>query len=87
MENNTFFGHVVWFSKRGMGFLEWQKDGIKQKDMFVHYSDLDMPGFKMLNKGDKVSFGIGLNHRGQPKAISVKVLDKHQNANDVQVEI
>jgi cold shock protein len=65
-------GKVIWFNKLGHGFLEWEIDGVKQKDMFVHYSDLEMDGFKMLNKDQLVSFEIGLNHRGQPKGINVK---------------
>lgn len=64
------FGTVVWFSK-GYGFIK--PDGT-DSDIFCHYSDVDCPGFKMLYKGQKVSFMIGQNKRGQPKAIEVKVI-------------
>jgi len=73
-KKEVFTGKVIWFNKLGIGFLEWEKNGIKQADMFTHYSDLAMEGFKMLHKGQEVSFEIGINHKGQPKATNVKVL-------------
>lgn len=74
---NKFIGDVVWFSpKRGFGFIEWEKNDEKQKDLFVHFSDIDCEGFKTLYKGQKVSFGLGVNKNGDPKAIEVVVL-KH----------
>jgi CspA family cold shock protein len=72
--SEVFQGTVVWFdAKKGYGFIEWSKDGVKQKDLFCHYSDISADGFKTLTKGQKVSFGIGLNKRDQPKAIEIKV--------------
>jgi CspA family cold shock protein len=72
--SEVFHGTVVWFDvKKGYGFIEWSKDGVKQKDLFCHYSDVVAEGFKTLAKGQKVSFGIGLNKRDQPKAIEIKV--------------
>jgi len=48
-------GVVKWFSERkGFGFIE-QEDG---QDLFVHHSAIDMPGFRTLNEGDRVSFEI-----------------------------
>ena len=75
-KQEVFQGIVIWFNKVGIGFIAWEKDGIKQKDMFVHYSDLDQSGFRTLHKDSRVSFEIGINHKGQPKAICVKVLDQ-----------
>lgn len=70
-----FFGSVVSFSaKKGYGFIEWFKGSTKQADMFVHFSDINCEGFKTLTKGQKVSFGIGKNNNGRPKATSVVVL-------------
>ena len=69
----TYEGTVVWFAK-GIGFIEFSVDGVKQKDMFLHYSDIDATGYKTVFKGQKVSFKIGTNLRGQPKAICVKVI-------------
>lgn len=69
--NSVYLGVVLFFSKVGWGFLEWYKDGVKQKDMFLHYSDINAEGFKILEAGDEVSFEIGTNFKGQPKAINV----------------
>jgi cold shock protein len=77
MSNEKFYGEVVWFDpKRGFGFISWEKDGAKQKDMFVHFSDVNVEGFKTLYKSQKVEFAIGINKHGDPKAIDIIVL-KH----------
>ena len=68
----TYIGVVIWFSaKKSFGFLEWEISGVKQNDMFVHFSDINMQGFKTLSAGQKVSFQIGTNKNGDPKAIAV----------------
>ena len=55
-------GTVKWFSdKKGYGFIEQEENG---GDIFVHYSSIDMPGFRTLSEGDKVSFTIETNERG-----------------------
>lgn len=60
-------GIVKWFSvRRGYGFIE-KEDGT---EAFVHYSDISMPGFKVLSPGDKVSFDIERSDRGS-RAINV----------------
>jgi cold shock protein len=75
MSEEKFVGEVAWFDpKRGYGFIMWEKDGVKQKDLFVHFSDVVCEGFKTLYKGNKVSFGLGTNARGAPKATNVTVL-------------
>jgi len=68
-------GTVVYFNvKKGYGFISWSINNKKQKDMFVHYSDIDMNGFKLLNIDQKVEFEIGVNLKGDPKAVKVKVI-------------
>ena len=63
-------GVVKWFSERkGFGFIE-QEDG---QDLFVHHSAINMPGFRTLNEGDRVSFEIEESDRG-PKAKNVTKL-------------
>jgi CspA family cold shock protein len=75
IDKEIFYGEVCWFdAKRGFGFLLWEKNGVKQKDLFVHFSDINSEGFKSLYKGQKVSFGLGLNKMGIDKAIEVQVL-------------
>jgi len=70
-ESKIYIGTVLSFKKK-YGFIEWSKNGIKQKDMFCHYSDILMNGYKFLKSGQKVQFEIGTNHSGNPKAINVK---------------
>lgn len=60
-------GKVIWF-KKTYGFIK-QAEG---EDLFVHWSDIVSDGFKTLKKGQTVSYEIGLNNKGQPKAINVK---------------
>jgi len=63
-------GSVKWFNDRkGYGFIE--REG--GKDLFVHHSSIDMPGFKTLSEGDKVSFDVNESDRG-PEAKNVKKL-------------
>ena len=48
-------GTVKWFNAtKGYGFIT-SEDG---KDVFVHYSAIDMKGFKTLEEGDKVEFEV-----------------------------
>lgn len=73
--SDLFYGEVLWFdAKRGYGFIGWDKDSVAQKDLFVHFSDVTCEGFKTLFKGQKVSFGLGTNKHGDPKAIEVLIL-------------
>ena len=77
MEDKKYVGEVVWFnSKSGYGFLSWKDDGVPQKDMFIHYSDIvsEKGAFKTLKKGQQISFSIGENRRGQPKAVNVIII-------------
>jgi CspA family cold shock protein len=74
-EKPTHIGRVIWFSgAKGYGFLAWEIDGVAQRDIFCHYSDILAQGYKTLNKEQRVSFQIGVNHHGDPKAILVTVI-------------
>jgi len=54
-------GIVKWFSeKKGYGFIE-QDEG---RDIFVHYSSINIPGFKTLAEGERVSFDVEESDRG-----------------------
>lgn len=64
-------GVVIWFdNKSGYGFIG--RDG--EKDLFVHFSDINCEGFKTIKKGQAVTFGMGKNNKGQPKAVDVTVV-------------
>lgn len=61
-------GTVKWFSdKKGYGFIA-QETG---QDIFVHYSSIEMPGFKTLSEGETVNFEVEDSDRG-PVAKNVK---------------
>lgn len=71
-----YIGTVVWFNNRdGFGFITWNHNQIAQKDMFVHFSDIEMDGFRSLKKDQQVAFSIGTNHQGDPKAIHVQIIE------------
>lgn len=61
-------GTVKWFSNsRGYGFLK-SEDG---KDVFLHYSNIVMEGFKELEENDVVNFEIGVSSDGKEQAVNV----------------
>ena len=63
-------GTVKWFNnQKGYGFITGE-DG---KDVFVHYSGLNMEGFKSLEEGAAVEFEITDGAKG-PQAVNVTVV-------------
>lgn len=63
-------GTVKWFNaKKGFGFIS-DENGT---DVFVHYSALNMDGFKVLDEGDKVTFDVVTGEKG-PQAANVTKL-------------
>lgn len=71
----VFYGDVIFFDgKKGYGFIKWEKDGVAEKDLFVHFSDVNSQGFKILYKDQKVSFKLGFNKNNVIKAVEVTVL-------------
>ena len=53
-------GKVKWFdTKKGFGFIENE-----EKDVFVHYSDIQSEGFKNLKRGETVSYVMEDGERG-----------------------
>lgn len=63
-------GTVKWFSaKRGYGFIS-DADG---NDIFVHFSAIDMDGFKELKENDIVEFDVIESDKGVQAANVRKV--------------
>lgn len=63
-------GIVKWFSdKKGYGFIEQEEEG----DVFVHFSAIQMEGFKTLAEGDHVTFEVERGQRGPAAKNVVRV--------------
>ena len=63
-------GTVKWFNaEKGYGFIPVDGGG---QDVFVHYSAIEMTGYKVLEEGQKVVFEVGTGSKG-PQAESVKL--------------
>ena len=63
-------GTVKWFNaKKGYGFISDENGD----DIFVHFSALNMSGFKALEEGDKVEFEVIEGEKG-PQAANVTKL-------------
>ena len=64
-------GTVKWFNaKKGYGFIT-PDDG--SKDLFVHFSNITMDGYKTLHNGQKVEFVTSVGDKG-PEAKDVKAV-------------
>ena len=62
------FGTVKWFNpEKGFGFIE-KEDG---EDIFVHFSSIQMEGYKSLKEGQRVEFDIETSELG-PQAVNVR---------------
>ncbi|MBN9140917.1 MAG: cold-shock protein [Micrococcales bacterium] len=61
-------GTVKWFNaEKGFGFITAEGG----QDVFVHYSAIDMPGYKVLEEGQAVTFELGTGAKG-PQAEAVR---------------
>ncbi|MBA1334378.1 MAG: Cold shock protein of CSP family [Firmicutes bacterium] len=61
-------GRVKWFNaEKGYGFIE-RENG---EDVFVHFSAIEMDGFKTLEEGQEVEFEIVQGAKG-PQAANVQ---------------
>lgn len=63
-------GTVKWFNnQKGYGFISDEQG----KDVFVHYTGLNMAGFKSLEEGQNVEFDVVEGEKG-PQATNVTKL-------------
>jgi CspA family cold shock protein len=62
-------GTVKWFNaEKGYGFITVDEGG---QDVFVHYSAIEMTGYKFLEEGQAVTFEVGTGSKG-PQAEGLK---------------
>lgn len=65
-------GTVKWFnSQKGYGFIT----DLEGNDVFVHYSDLNVKGFKSLYEGQSVTFDVIDTEKGK-QAVNVEVVNE-----------
>ena len=63
-------GTVKWFNKdKGYGFITDEED----RDIFVHYTQILMDGFRILEQGERVRFDVLHSERG-PQAQNVRTI-------------
>lgn len=61
-------GTVHWFNnQKGYGFLKSEEG----KDVFLHYSNIVMEGFKELEENDVVNYELGVGNDGREQAVNV----------------
>ena len=62
-------GTVKWFNAdKGIGFIS-REDG---DDLFVHFSEIQMDGYKTLDEGQAVEFDITTGQKGKLQASNVR---------------
>lgn len=65
-------GTVKWFNaQKGYGFLT---DSESKENVFCHYSQIQMDGFKSLHEDDMVTYELGMGNGREPfiQAVNVK---------------
>ncbi len=63
-------GTVKWFNaEKGFGFITVEG----AHDVFVHYSSIEMSGFRVLEEGQTVEFTVTTGQKG-PQAEAVRVV-------------
>lgn len=66
----TMVGRVKWFNNdKGYGFIEYKEN----EDVFVHYSAIELEGYKTLSEGQLVEFRLVETSKGY-QALNVKLV-------------
>lgn len=69
---NRLEGVVKWFSNaKGYGFIQPEVG----EDVFVHYADIEMEGYRTLEEGQRVEFELVESSSKGPRAQSVRRLN------------
>ena len=72
-------GTVKWFNNaKGYGFILSESGG---GDLFVHYSSIQMAGYKTLRAGQQVDFDVQEGPKG-PHAINIRLADGEAGPED-----
>ena len=70
-------GRVKWFNNdKGYGFIGYRQN----EDIFVHYSAIELDGYKTLSEGQLVEFKLIETSKGY-QAINVKLLNANTAIN------
>ena len=70
-------GRVKWFNnEKGYGFIEFKEN----EDIFVHYSAIELDGYKTLSEEQLVEFKLIETSKGY-QAINVKLVKEAANIN------
>jgi CspA family cold shock protein len=76
-ENKEYQGVVLWFDpQKGYGFI---KQDHTDEDIFLHFTNIQVNGFKTVKPNQKVTYEVGENHRGQ-QAVNVVVGEMTEGA-------
>ena len=63
-------GTVKWLNDaKGFGFITPDEGG---EDLFAHFSGINMPGFKTLTEGQKVSFEVTAGNNGKKQSSNIQ---------------
>lgn len=80
-------GTVKWFSNtRGYGFIAPEGGG---SDIFVHFSNVQMDGYKTLHENELVEFEVGTiekNGRAMSNALEIVILGEGNDEEDYDAE-
>ena len=69
-------GRVKWFNNdKGYGFIEYKEN----EDVFVHYSAIQIDGYKTLSEGQLVEFKLVETSKGY-QALNVKLVKETATA-------
>lgn len=77
-------GKVKWFNNaKGYGFILPEGGG---EDLFVHYSSIQMDGYKTLKAGQDVSFDMLAGPKGH-HAVNIRLVDADSDRPGIGIEV
>ncbi len=75
-------GIVKWFNvKKGFGFIQGP---LGEKDVFVHYTQIDAAGFRALKDGEPVEYEVVHSEKG-PQARNVRKVAVRKDQGDAMI--